>query len=294
MLELNQPTRQIRLILSADDFGLSRSVNRGIAEAFQAGVISSAGILACGGEFDDAVAIARAHRDLDVGIHLALDEERPVLPPDEIPSLVQTNGLFHSRRVLLKRLLIAGSIEQQEIRAEFAAQIRRCLDAGLNLSHFNGHGHIHVYPRIRDSAIAAAREFGIRSCRIPCEPIHVFGRPFRIRAYLRKLLVRWLARGAAAKFRQAGFEFPDAFRGLIYGGRLSKSSLEHVVNSLPRGKIVEVMTHPGRYNEAELAKYAHWKYSWEMELEALLSLREVLHNDKTIEQISFRVFRDSD
>lgn len=291
MLDLNQPTKRIQLILSADDFGLSRSVNRGIAEAFQAGVINSAGILACGTEFDDAVSIARTHRDLDLGVHLALDEERPVLPPDEIPTLVQKNGLFHSRRVLLQRLLFSGSINQQEVRAEFAAQIRRCLDAGLEISHFDGHGHVHCYPRIRDSAIAVAREFGMTSCRIPCEPIRILGRPFRVGAYLRKLLMRCLAGGAAAKFRKAGLQFPDAFRGLIYGGRLSKPILKRVVNSLPRGKIVEVMTHPGRYNEAELAKYAHWKYSWETDLEALLSMREFLRSDKTIEQISFRVFR---
>jgi predicted glycoside hydrolase/deacetylase ChbG (UPF0249 family) len=227
-----------------------------------------------------------------LGIHLALDEERPVLLPDEVSSLVGKDGLFHSRRTLLRKLLISGKIDQQQVRAEFAAQIRRCLNAGLKLSHFDGHGHVHVYPGIRDSAIAVAQAYGITSCRVPAEPLRILGKPFRLRAFLRKLLVRWLARGAAAKFCAADIRFPDTFRGLIYGGRLSPPLLEKLIKSLPPGKIVEVMSHPGRYDAAELAKYAHWKYSWETELAALLSVRETLENEQAIERISFRVFQE--
>src|SRR5271154_5842107 len=77
-----------RLIINADDFGLTPGINRAVAELHQAHVLTSATLMATGPAFDDAVAIARANPTLGVGCHIVLTDGVPVLPPKDIPTLI--------------------------------------------------------------------------------------------------------------------------------------------------------------------------------------------------------------
>ena len=147
-----------RLIINADDFGLSECVNRGIIEGAESGVIRSTSLLACGRAFDHAIELAREVPGLNMGIHLCLDEEVPLLPAQEIPTIVGSDGRFLDRATLIKCLLLKRCIDLGEVRAELEAQILRCRDAGVSLSHFDGHGHAHVYPGITDVVVDLARE----------------------------------------------------------------------------------------------------------------------------------------
>ena len=83
-----------RLIINADDLGLTESVNRAIVRGYREGVLTSATLMANGAAYDDAVCIAREHPGLGVGLHLNILRGRPVLPPERIRSLVGPNGLF--------------------------------------------------------------------------------------------------------------------------------------------------------------------------------------------------------
>lgn len=85
----------VSLIVHADDFGLSEKVNEGIIRAHIEGILTSTSIIACGNAFDQAVDLSKANFSLDVGIHLTLIEERPLLSPMDIPSLVLENGYFY-------------------------------------------------------------------------------------------------------------------------------------------------------------------------------------------------------
>ena len=71
--------------MSGDDFGRSESVTRGVIEAHQRGILTSASLVAGGPAFDLAAELALAHPDLGVGVHLTLDEYAPVADPGEIP-----------------------------------------------------------------------------------------------------------------------------------------------------------------------------------------------------------------
>jgi predicted glycoside hydrolase/deacetylase ChbG (UPF0249 family) len=264
-----------RLIVNADDFGLSECVNRGIAAAFDAGLITSASVMACGSAFDHAVALAAERPSLDLGIHLVMDEERPVLPPEEIPSLVDSRGRFLARKQLLLGLTVSKSIDLAEADAEWEAQIRRCEDAGLRLSHFDGHGHAHVYPGLTDVAIGLALRHAISSCRLPAEPLSFWGREFELRRYCIKVLARFFSLRAGRRLRAAGIASPDLFLGLVYSGRLTGERLRHLLSRLPRDAVVEIMTHPGHFDAEELAPYEHWSYSWEAELAGLEVLGEL-------------------
>src|SRR5262249_38338023 len=136
------PVRQ--LIIHADDFGYSPSVNRGIFSAIETGVVTSTSLLANGSYKSEALALARSH-DLDLGWHLNLVEGRPVSPPQAVPSLVGPDGNFHPPGTFLRRAFL-GRLEARELRTEIEAQWRVFQEAGLNPSHLDGHMHMHLMP----------------------------------------------------------------------------------------------------------------------------------------------------
>ena len=96
-----------RLILNADDFGLTRGINRAIGELHANGAVTSATLMANGPAFDDAVAIALKRPTLGVGCHVVLTDGIPVSHPSDIPSLLGSDGKtfrsslpdFHARGV---------------------------------------------------------------------------------------------------------------------------------------------------------------------------------------------------
>ena len=116
--------RHRRLIVNADDFGLTEGVNTGIVEAFQKGVLRSASLMANGRAFDDAVRLALENPGLDLGCHLMLISGRAVSQPDQ--------ELPRSAPRLMARL--ASDWRADAIEREFAAQIEKIQAAGVSLS----------------------------------------------------------------------------------------------------------------------------------------------------------------
>ena len=103
--------RRARLVINADDFGLSAGVNRGILAAHAAGTVTSTSLLPNLPAFDDAVRSARATPTLGIGLHFNLTTGAPVSAPDQVPSLVDSaTGQFHALRVLAARSLGGASI----------------------------------------------------------------------------------------------------------------------------------------------------------------------------------------
>ena len=133
-----------QLIVNADDLGLTPAVNRGIVRAFQNGIVTSASLLVTGGAFEEAVALARQNPKLDVGLHLTLVEERAVLDPDAIPTLVDQSGRFPRTSAEFIRRAILGGISWYEVEREIAAQIALFQKTGLPLSHLDSHQHLHM------------------------------------------------------------------------------------------------------------------------------------------------------
>ena len=162
--ELLDPERA--LVVHADDLGIDVARNRGIAEAFARGVLTSASVLANGPAFDDALRRLRELPGADVGVHLNLTEGRPL---SGAATLVGRDGRFPGKEVARANLLEEGHAEESEVEAEFAAQVERALESGLRVSHLDGHQHVQVWPRARRACLAVARRFGIAWVRIPIE-----------------------------------------------------------------------------------------------------------------------------
>lgn len=138
-----------RLIINADDFGWTESINRAVDDGCQAGVITSTTLLVTGPALESAVRIARRTPELGVGLHFNLTEGRPVSESGQIPSLVDDQGLFLSRSGLIKAGL-TGRLKPNHVALELDAQWRLFKETGLSASHLDGHQHIHFLPRIID------------------------------------------------------------------------------------------------------------------------------------------------
>lgn len=149
-----------RLIINADDFGLTTGVNRAIIQAHQGGVLTSATLMAGGLAWREAVELSTANPGLGVGIHLTLTALRPVLPPEQVPSLVDRQGRFR------RQLWRAPLWRKAEVEREWRAQIQRLLAAGLQPTHLDSHHHVHLWPGLTDVAAGLAREFGIPALRL--------------------------------------------------------------------------------------------------------------------------------
>src|SRR4029434_4221899 len=110
-----------QLIVNADDWGLTPAVNRGVVRAFQDGIVTSASLLVTGSAFEEAVVLARQNPELDVGLHLALVEERAVLGPDVLPTLVDETGRFPRTSTEFIQRALLGGISWHEVEQEIAA-----------------------------------------------------------------------------------------------------------------------------------------------------------------------------
>jgi hopanoid biosynthesis associated protein HpnK len=301
-----------RLLINADDFGLTPGVNRAIVEAHTRGVVTSATLMANGRSFQDAVRRAQSTPRLSVGCHLVLVDGSPVLSAAQIPSLVDQKskdgrskdhvnrdspnasiggtrfGESLSKFAVLARL---GRLAPEQIEAEATAQIRKLQAAGIKVSHVDSHKHTHLFPNVLLPLLRAAQACGVPVIRNP------FGRVrFALVAKRPGLWKRYgeirLLGAPASKFvravREAGMITPDGILGIVATGALDQQLFRLMVENLPDGTW-EFVCHPG-YNDAELQSVrTRLKASREKELEILTSAetRELLAGEG-IELISYR------
>jgi len=230
------------LVVNADDFGLTAGVSRGVARAFDRGILSSASLLANMPGFDEAIRVARKRPSLSVGLHLNLTEGNPVSAPEQVKSLVDSSGSFYSYRSFSLRLL-SGRINREELRAEVLAQLARLRDAGIAVSHIDGHRHIHLLPLFFDLVATIAEEQGIAYVRCPAASGEGGGATGVAAA--RSLGLVGFGRLHQGKLSEHGLQSADAFLGAAF--RANPKVLPEArsrLGELPAG-LTEWMVHPG-------------------------------------------------
>ncbi len=261
-----------RLIVNADDFGLCASVNRGILEAHERGIVTSATVLANAPGFEDAITLARGAPSLGVGIHLNLTWGRPVSHPHEVPSLVREDGTFAFSAWRLPVAIAGGRIALGEVRKEWGAQIARLRRAGIVPTHLDSEKHVHLLPPLFRVVASLAQAEGILAVRAAAEP-GLFPRlaPTNPQWYKAGVLAV-IGRRARRRAALAGLRVPDRLLGIMDGGRLDGARLERLLARVGDG-LTELIAHPG-YESPELQRVAgeHGRYSAagrEAELRAL-------------------------
>jgi chitin disaccharide deacetylase len=244
-----------RLILNADDFGLTRGINRAVGELAAAGALTSATLMASGPAFDDAVAIARAHPSLGVGCHIVLVDGVPVSPPETIPSLLAPDR--SSFRATLRSFLAAlftRRIRPEEIEREAIVQIRRLQTAGISVTHIDTHKHAHIFPAIARPLLRAAEQCGVRAIRDPFEPawsLALHQGDAKRRAAIRLLSMLRPHWHSLPQLRDHRLLTTDGTIAISATGVLDPDTLGRILAALPSSGTFELCCHPG-YNDRDL------------------------------------------
>lgn len=274
------------IIINADDFGRHAEINRAVEEGIEHGCLRSATVMPGGAAFAGAIDIARRHEALGLGVHFTLVDGHPILPPEEIPSLVGAEGDFLPDHTALLKRYLRGGVNLEEVRRELAAQLQKVEATGIPISHVDSHQHMHTLTGIIDIVLDLASRAGIRAVRTPRTPLFAgaFG---GLGQLVGRLGLSTLARLAACKAHRRGLLTPDNFAGIVAGEAVSEGELLHLIAHLPQGT-TEVMMHPGTKNDV-LQEDSGWQHDFEAELAAILSPRvgEALRKAE-VEPVNFR------
>lgn len=277
------------LLINADDFGRHRLINRAVEKALQEGCLRSATIMVGGKAFDDAVEIAKKNPTLGVGIHFTLANGFPVLPPEKIPTLITSDGVFYENYIVFLKKYLQGKISRNEIKAELSAQLEKALAAGLKLTHFDSHQHLHHVPGIIGIAIDLAKSANISAMRVSNTKIFD-GELESIGQLIGRLGLGSLAKYAERKAHHRGIKTPEHFSGIVAGESVDENFLTKLIENLPEGT-TEVMLHPGTENFV-LKEYCSWDHDFEAELSAVTSPRILkLLEEKNIHAVNFSALR---
>lgn len=234
-----------RLIVTADDFGLSLEVNEAVEQAHREGILTCASLMVTGPAFEDALRRARRLPELGVGLHLALyDAPAAGAEPSRIAPDGRTLGVDSTGTgiaIMLSNEVRAAA--RREIAAQFAAFAR----TGLQLGHLDGHWHCHEHPGILAAAIEAGKPLGLRAVRVPYEP-YFFSRRAAGGGLQAKRLAHALGHLPLAlemrrQARRAGLRTNDSFFGKNDAGAVDEAKLLAMITALPPGT-TEVGLHP--------------------------------------------------
>ena len=309
-----------KLIVNADDFGLTAGVNRGIVESCSSGVVSSTTLMANGPAFEGAVAAARSAPNLSVGCHVVLVDGTPVSPPDAVDTLIAVRssepGNFYSSLSAFAARAMLGGFDRDQLVAEITAQIRKIQAAGLQVTHLDTHKHAHIFPEILIAMLRAARICGVRAIRNPIVPVKAMpARQFKNKRELWKRygqvrVLHTFSKQFHQRTKRAGLLTPDGVIGVIETGSRDRSKyspsdnpkdssgnnsdfsslLYQTLSNLPEGTW-EFVCHPG-YNDADL-RVAHTRLldsrDDERRLLTSVELRQFLEKEK-IQVIGYRQF----
>ncbi|MDZ8054791.1 MAG: hopanoid biosynthesis-associated protein HpnK [Aulosira sp. ZfuVER01] len=241
------------VIINGDDFGFSAGVNQAIIQAYEQGVLTSTSLMVTGDAAEEAIAWARNHPNLAVGLHLVLVCGRAVLPPSQIPHLVDPKGNFSDSP------LIAGLRYQfhpaacEELRQEIRAQLEKFRDSGLPLSHVDGHLHLHTHPVILRILTELSQEFGIRVIRLPSEELQ-----FNLKLDRRNLITKLVWSGVFGRLRSYGesllkshsIKYADRVYGLLQTSSMTEKYLLGLIPQI-QADLVEIYSHPAVINTGE-------------------------------------------
>lgn len=278
-----------KLIVNADDFGLHSSVNRGIIDGHRTGIITSTSLLAGGEAFTEAISMAKENPKLGIGIHIALvGGLKPVCDPSEVPSLLTEQGRFPNTYVEFIKRLYTGKINFDELRKEIQSQVSIIMNAGLNITHIDGHQHMHILPSVLPLVVEQAKQYGIKAIRIPQEMSGFINYSYNPVRFLGKVGLSSVADNARSFIRSNNIISTQFFWGMINGGHINQKTLMGILKEVShRSGTHELMIHPGNDDRALSSRY-DWGYHWEDELKAVCSHHTRLYiNQHKIELINY-------
>lgn len=261
-----------QLIITSDDFGLSSGVNRAVEQAWKNGLLTVASIMPGAAAFNEAVKIARRNPGLQVGLHLTLVQGRSVLPPIESPELVDAQGNFSDNPVSAGFRYFFDRGLYCQLKREIEAQIKKVLDAGIELSHIDGHLNIHLHPTVFRILAELMPRYGITTFRLARERISHnlrFDRERKFGKALENLIFGFLTDHARPELDRLGISYASEVKGVLNSGRMTEGYILNIIDGLQEG-LTEMYFHPGILPDAEISRCMP-KYRHQEELAAITS-----------------------
>jgi chitin disaccharide deacetylase len=235
-----------RLIVNADDFGHSHSINEAVSRAHREGILTTTSLMVNESACAEAIALARENPKLGVGLHLTLLCGKSALPPNLIPGLVNARGEFSNRPVAAGMRYFFNHDLRDQLRAEIHAQFEKFRATGLPLDHVNGHLHLHLHPTVFRILMEDASKLGIRHLRLTHEPFWMDvplakgNRLYRSTHAAMFFLLSWHAQSV---LRPPKIRHTQRVFGLLQNGRVNEQYLLRLLAILPPGDS-ELYAHP--------------------------------------------------
>jgi hopanoid biosynthesis associated protein HpnK len=236
-----------RLIITADDFGMSIEVNEAVEAAHRNGILTCASLVTAGAAAEDAIRRAKRIPTLGVGLHLALfgapaqhaDRHASRIAPDG--ANLGENPAATGTAIMLFPRVRAGA------RREIAAQFEAWRRSGLPLGHLDGHWHCHQHPAVLAMALELGRPLGLRAVRVPYEAFALSRRVASGKRTVTRLAQSVshypLAVAMRRQIRAAGLRANDWFFGKNDEGAVDSDLLGRLIAELPQG-VTEIGLHP--------------------------------------------------
>jgi len=267
-----------RLVVNADDFGLSRSVNEAVIRSHREGILTTASLMVNEPSCAEAVELAKQNPRLGVGLHLTLLMGHSALPPSEISGLVNGCGEFLNDPVKVGFKYFFQRRIREQLRKEIHAQFARFRATGLPLDHVNGHLHLHLHPTVFSILMEDAGALGIDRLRLTRDPFWVdvsLAPGQRVYRATHALIYFLLSRRARVPLRRRNIRHTHRVFGLLQNARADETYILKLLPLLPPGDS-ELYSHPS------LDNFKH-------EFEALVSPRvKTLAGKLGIELIRYR------
>jgi hopanoid biosynthesis associated protein HpnK len=258
-------------IFSADDFGLTVSVNEAVERAHVEGVLGQASLMVAAPAAQDAVWRAKKLPNLKTGLHLVLVDGDSRLGHQNLPTITGPDGRFSTDQAALGVRYFFSPAARRELRAEIRAQFAAYAATGLTLHHADAHKHMHLHPTVARIMMEVGREYGLTRIRVPAEPPAIMARCGEKITAGDRALYAW-TRVLRRQARQAGLAATDHVFGLKWSGHMTEDKIRILVRHLPEGT-AEIYFHPATWRDEALTKLMPG-YEHEAELAALLALRK--------------------
>ena len=235
-----------RLIVNADDFGLSHSVNQAVIRAHREGILTTASLMVNETGFEEAVTLAKESPTLGVGLHVTLLHGHATLPGGKIPGLANVQGEFSNNPVAVGIKYFFDDGLREQLRAEIHAQFDRFHSSGLLLDHVNGHLHLHLHPVIFKILMEDSKKLGIRHFRFTRDCLARSRRMSRGHWFYKishAIIFEFLSGRARPTLRQSNIRHAQITFGLLQDGRVDEDYVLKLLPELPVGDS-ELYSHP--------------------------------------------------
>lgn len=238
---------RLRVIFTADDFGLSTEVNHAVIRAHQLGTLSCASLMVGEPGWEEAVELAKANPSLGVGLHLTLSNGHSVLSHLELPDLVNEKNEFRFGAVTAGFRYFFNKHLHTQLRKEIEAQFARFKATGLKMDHVNGHLNMHLHPRVLPIVIKVLSDSQPVAVRLPRESLVMnlgIARGQWMYRLMHGVIFYFLSQWSGKRLIAHGIPFADQVYGLLQTGRMSQEYVNKVLSGLSHG-MNEFYFHPG-------------------------------------------------